>query len=183
MQYYMYITKRKTLRFFWRELYKNWFRLKLGTVLKRTIKMSRRLLLVIHNEKQQQQDNWSVEWKTCKQVMARECRILVVQASSTWLSEYNLNSLAFFFSSKLIILKESYVSRVFLIISGSSLRRKYSKFSQIVLFNRLERKFLIKKCTFEILLRISLMNNFHILCSFRVVKPGQTIKFKWSCWY
>ena len=74
--------------------------------------MFRVLLLIVHNE---------------KQVMAGECRILV-RGSSTWLSEYNLNSLGFLFSSKLIIMKESYVSIVFLIISGSSLRRKLSKF-------------------------------------------------------
>ena len=105
--------KRKTLRFYWRDPYKNWFHLKLWTVLMRAIKMFRVLLLIVHNE---------------KQVMAGECRILVVQGSSTWLSEYNLNSLGFLFSSKLIIMKESYVSIVFLIISGYSLRRKLSKF-------------------------------------------------------
>ena len=57
------------------------------------------------------------------------CWILVVQRSSMWLSEYILISLDFLFSSKLIIMKESCVSITFLIISESSLRRKFSKIS------------------------------------------------------
>ena len=65
--------------------------------------------------------------------MTGECQILVVQGSSTWLSQYNLNSLGFLFSSKLMIMKESYVSIVFLIIFGSSLRRKFSKFSHNII--------------------------------------------------
>ena len=48
---------------------------------------------------------------------------------NTLLSEYNLISLGFLFSSKLIIMKESYVSIIFLIISGSSLGRKFNKIS------------------------------------------------------
>ena len=63
--------------------------------------------------------------------MAGKCQILVVQGSSTYLSEYNLISLGFLFSSNLIIMKESYVSIVFLIISGTSLRRKFNSFSQV----------------------------------------------------
>ena len=118
---------------YWRDPYKNWFRLKLWTVLKRTIKMFRALLLIVHNEKQQSQDNWCVEWRACKQVMAGECRILVVQGSSTHFPKYNLISLGFLFSSKLIIMKESYVSTIFLIISGSSLRKKFSKTSHSLL--------------------------------------------------
>ena len=64
--------------------------------------------------------------------MAGECQILVVQRSSTWLSEYNLNSLGFLFSSKLMIMKESYVTIVFLIIFWSSFKRKFSKFSHYI---------------------------------------------------
>ena len=55
--------------------------------------------------------------------MAWGCRILVVQRSS----KYILISLDFLLSSKFIIVKESYASIIFLIISGSSPRRKFSK--------------------------------------------------------
>ena len=97
--------------------------------------MFQTLLLIIHNKKWQWQDNWGMEWiickqvmaeecLICKQVMAEECPILVVQRSSTWLSEYILISLDFLFSAKFIIVKESYVNIIFLIIFGSSPRRK-----------------------------------------------------------
>ena len=80
--------KKKNSTFLFKRPVQNWFHLKLWTVLKRTIKMSRTLLLIVLNKMEQQLDNWSIEWITCKQVMAEECRILVVQKSNTWLSEY-----------------------------------------------------------------------------------------------
>ena len=57
------------------------------------------------------------------------CWILIVQVSSTWLSQYILISLGFLLSSILIIMKQSYVSIICLIVSGSSLTRKFSKVS------------------------------------------------------
>ena len=51
--------------------------------------------------------------------------------SNTWLSEYILVSLDFLFRSNFIIVKEIYVNIIFLIISGPSLRRKFSKTSQV----------------------------------------------------
>ena len=54
--------------------------------------------------------------------MAGESWILVVQRSSTWLCEYILISLDFLFSSRFIIVNESY-------LFGSSVRRRFSKIS------------------------------------------------------
>ena len=43
--------------------------------------------------------HWELLWK-------KVCQILVVQRSTTWISEYILISLSFLFSAKLIIIKE-----------------------------------------------------------------------------